>query len=51
MTNHVAYNQCIILVIRSVSDGVINALADNCPDMEQVDVLGTSLVQPESIKR
>ncbi|KAL9967950.1 hypothetical protein ACROYT_G026265 [Oculina patagonica] len=40
-----------LTALRSVSDDVINALADNCPDMEQVDVLGTSLIQPDSITR
>lgn len=36
---------------RSVSDDVINALANNCPDLEQVDVLGTGLIRPHSITR
>ena len=45
------HSQSILLVCRSVSDSVIDALADNCPDIEQVDVLGTSLVHEDSIRR
>lgn len=40
-----------LTALRSVSDIVINALADNCPGVEQVDVLGTSLVNEDSIRR
>jgi len=45
------HGQSIFLVCRSVSDSVIDALADNCPDIEQVDVLGTSLVHEDAIRR
>ncbi|XP_027048979.1 F-box/LRR-repeat protein 4-like [Pocillopora damicornis] len=40
-----------LTALRSVSDDVINALANNCPDLEQVDVLGTGLIRPHSITR
>lgn len=40
-----------LTALRSVSDDVINALANNCPDLEQVDVLGTGLIHPHSITR
>ena len=45
------HSQSIFLVCRSVSDSVIDSLAVNCPDIEQVDVLGTSLVHEDSIRR
>ena len=41
----------IIVDCRSVNDDIINALANNCPDIEQVDVLGTGLIHAESIMR
>ena len=40
-----------IVACRSVNDDIINALANNCPDIEQVDVLGTGLIHAESIMR
>ena len=40
-----------IVDCRSVNDDIINALANNCPDIEQVDVLGTGLIHAESIMR
>ena len=41
----------IIVDCRSVNDDIINAIANNCPDIEQVDVLGTGLIHAESIIR
>ncbi|CAH3021908.1 unnamed protein product [Porites evermanni] len=40
-----------LTALRSVNDDIINALANNCPDIEQVDVLGTGLIHAESIMR
>ena len=39
------------LALRSVCDVDVNAVADCCPNLEQLDILGTALVGPESIQR
>lgn len=40
-----------LTAIRCIDDGVVDALSNNCPDLEQVDVLGTGLIQSNSITR
>lgn len=36
---------------RCINDDVLDALTDNCPDIEQVDVLGTGLIHSNSVTR
>ncbi|XP_072038828.1 F-box/LRR-repeat protein 4-like [Amphiura filiformis] len=41
----------ILTAIRSVSDNDLYAFASCCPDMEQIDILGTMQVGPQSVGR
>ncbi|XP_068749204.1 F-box/LRR-repeat protein 4-like isoform X2 [Montipora capricornis] len=40
-----------VTAIRCINDDVIGAITDHCPDIEQVDVLGTGLIHSNSITR
>ena len=41
-------NNC---VYRNVDDACLESIAQFCPDMEQLDVLGTNRITPEGVER
>ena len=38
-------------VCRNVDDACLESIAQFCPDMEQLDVLGTNRITPEGVER
>ena len=45
------YFFCLCTLYRSIDDACLDSIAKFCPDMEQLDILGTSGVSPEGVKR